>query len=62
MNKTVAFDPADVRERMAAMTPPMIQSDIASALDVTPATVNRWPGGKCKPRRRDIKAIERLLR
>lgn len=62
MNKTVSFDAAQIKARMAAMKPPLIQSDLAAALDVTPATVNRWLNGKCKPRRRDIKAIERILR
>lgn len=62
MNKPYQFDPDRIKKRMAAMKPPLIQSDIAAALDVTPATVNRWLSGKHKPRRRDIKAIERILR
>lgn len=62
MNNSNAFDPQAVKKRMAEFDPPILQSDIAAALGVTPATVNRWLSGKHAPRRRDIKAIERMLK
>jgi predicted transcriptional regulator len=62
MNNSNIFDFDAVKKRMGEFDPPILQSDIASALAVTPATVNRWLSGKHKPRRRDIKAIERLLK
>lgn len=62
MKNAYQFDPEQIKKLMATKKPPIIQSDIAAALDVTPATVNRWLMGHRKPRRRDIKAIEALLR